>query len=279
MTKTNIFGRGFNLVRSCIFSPALYAQMSERGIGEAARYIVVVSFVLMFLTIAPVWMFILSLKPAMVDTAISYYPDGLEISLKDGELSTNQIEPYAIANPFPGESFENVIVFDTKDDTYTPDSVREAKTLVLAKRTFGIAQDPESLGKQEIFTYGTSTGSITLTKEKIAAVGEKVKPYVRPAAIFGGAFLFVLIVLIAGVCILGIQLVYAVFPAVFVYIYFKMSKQNESFKTAYVSALFASIPVMLIAAAALMFGGLPSYLFTALVVGIVVANRWNVART
>jgi hypothetical protein len=263
----------FRTIRSAFYDPAFYAGMRDRSWGEAAKYYAVIAFVIVFAFAAPVWTLLLNVRAETVDTLAGVYPNDLEVTLANGVLSTNQPQPYAIKNTYTTELPENLVVFSTENDEYTPTSLSDERTIVLLKRTFAVVQSNENgAGDQRIFPYSTSTATTTLTKADVTEVAETIKPYVRPVAIVGGAFLFVLVVLLGGAGMLLFQLLYALLPALLVYLYFKIRKRDETFRTAYTTALFASIPVTIIATFALFFGGLPSFMYTMLVLIIVVLN-------
>ncbi len=267
----------FKTIRSCVFDPEFYARMHDRSWSEGAKYYAVVAFIIVFILMAPVWAVLLNARPEIIDTATALYPDTLELTLAHGELHTNQPEPFAIPNTFTKSLPANLAVFDTRNDVFTPSALRDAHTLVLFKRTFAITENSDSAslpssGEQRIFSYGTTTGTTTLTKSDIVSFASKIKPYVRPVAIFGGAILFVLAVILGGFGMLVFHLLYIFFPALLVFAYFKLRKRNESYRTAYVSALFASIPVTILAAFFGLFIGLPLFTYTAILLIIVIVN-------
>lgn len=267
----------FQIIRSCVYDPVFYAGMSERSWTEAAKYYAVVAFIIVFALIAPVWALLLNARPELVDRAVAVYPDGLEITLAQGEMSINREEPFAIANTFTDTLPAHFVVFDTGNDDFTPSALRDADTIVLLKNTFAVTESTENStltqsGEQSIFSYGTSTGTTTLTKADIVSVAEKIKPYVRPVAIVGGAFVFVLAVLLGGVGMVVFHLVYALFPALFVYVYYRIRKRDESFKTAYTTALFASIPVTIVFMIFGLLVSVPAFTYTLVLLLIVIAN-------
>ncbi len=269
----------FQTIRSSVFDPAFYAGMAGRSWTEAAKYYAVVSFVIVFALIAPVWALLLNVNPAMVDTVTAVYPDPLEITVVDGKMSTNQEEPFVIPNTLSKELElpENIAVFDTKNDEFTPSALRDAHTLVLFKQTFAITQNTDNIskpnsGEQRIFSYGTTSGTSTLTKADITEIAEKIKPYVRPVAIVGGAFLFVLAVLLGGLGVLVFHCIYVLFPALLIFAYFKLRKRDDVYKTAYTTALFASIPVTILTVIIGLFGNLPPFTYTLLLLILVIVN-------
>ena len=266
----------FQTLRSSLYDPAFYAGMRNRTWSEAAKYYLVIAFVVIFAYVAPVWGLLLTVKPEIVDTIVAVYPDQLEVTVADGVMSINQPQPYAIPNTFTKQLPENLAVFETEDDIYSPTALKDAKTLMLFKRTFAVVEDsdtPDRYGEQQrMFNYGTTTGTSTLTKADLTGVAEKIKPYVRPVAVIGGAFLFVLAVLIGGAFMLGFHLLYTFVPALLVYVYFSFTKRDDTFATAYTTALFASLPVAIISAFAFIFGGLPTFAYTLLVLAVVLIN-------
>jgi hypothetical protein len=279
----------FQVIRSSFYDPAFYAGMRNRTWGEGAKYYAVIAFIIVFAYIVPVWTLLLQVKPEMVDTFTNMYPDNLEVTLGNGELHTNQPEPFVIPNTLSKdfELPENIAVFDTQNDDFSPHALADAKTLVLFKKTFvltanmekryGVAGDgagESSLGQgeQRVIPYATSTATSTLTKAMINDVAAKVKPYVRPVAIIGGAFAFVLTVLLGGLGMLVFHLIYVLFPALLVFVYFKLRKQDETYRTAYVTALFASIPVSILFALVGLFGTTPVFTYTLVLLIVIIVN-------
>ncbi len=276
--QDNRISRGLQILSSSLYDPSFYAAMRERSVWVGLQYVAVVGFLLMFIVVSPVWMLLLSLRESTVDSVVSRYPDELVVTLSSGVLAINQPEPYVIPNPIEGGAPRNLLVFNTKDDEYTPRTLAEAEALLVLKRTFALAQGETAESPPQAIPYGSTTPSFMLNKEKVVAAGEYIKPYVRPAAVIGGALFFVLAVLVGGVVFTAVHAVYLLIPALAVYVYFVMTRQSESLTTAYLSALYASLPIALISAVAALFGGFPAYAFTALVVAVVVANRWNTDR-
>lgn len=266
----------FQVLRSSVYDPAFYTGMQGRTWTEAAKYYAVLAFVIVFALLAPVWVFLLEVKPELIDKMVAVYPDELEVTLVNGEMSINQGEPYAIKNTFAKTLPANLVVFDTQNDDYTPTALTDAETIVLFKNTFAVTMGSESPlrggDEQRVFSYGTSSATSTFTKADITDVTEKIKPNIRAWAIFGGAFLFVLGVLLGGVGMLVFHLIYTLFPALLVFVYFKMRKRNDSFHTAYTTALFASIPVTILFAIAGLFAALPTFSYTLVVLILVLLN-------
>lgn len=269
--------RIFQIIRSSLFDPAFYAGMRGRSVGEAAKYYLVVAFVIVFLLVAPMWTLLLSVKPELVDTVTAFYPETLEVTMVNGVMTTNQVEPFAIVNTVTDELPGNFVVFDTGNDDFSPNSLQEADTMILLKRTFAVMQSTDDLsrtgtGEQRVFSYGTSSATSTLTKADINEVADKVKPYVRPVAIIGGAFLFVAIVLVGGVGMLLVQLVNALIPALLVHMYFKARGIQWGYRSAYVSTLFASIPITILWTILELFVTTPRFSFTLALLVVVMLN-------
>ncbi len=259
--------------------PQFYAGMRERAWSDAAKYYLVIAFVIIFAYAAPVWGLLLSVKPELVDTVVAVYPDDLEVTVANGTMSINQPLPYTIKNTWTKDLPENLAVFDTENDEYTPQSLEDAKTVVLFKRTFAAVQaDKSGSREQRVFDYGTTTGTSTLHKSDITGVAEKIKPYVRPVAIIGGAFVFVIAILFGGAAMLLFHLLYTFLVALLVFVYFKLSKREESYSTAYTTALFASLPIAIIAGIIGPFGGLPTFTYSLLVLIVVIVNTSRIPK-
>lgn len=274
----------FQVIRSAVFDPNFYAGLRERTWTEGAKYFAVVAFIIVFAYVVPVWAFVLQAKPELVDTVTAMYPDTLEVTVADGAMHINQPEPFVIPNTFTKELPENIVVFDTQNDDFSSDALAEAKTLVLFKKSFAVMQNTDGVSgrgmeEQRVFSYGTSSATSTLTKADILSVAEKVKPYVRPVAIVGGAFLFILAILLGGLGMLVFHLLYVFLPALLIFAYYKLRKQNDTYRTAYVTALFASIPVSMLSAVLGFFGGLPPFTYTLVLMIVVIVNLSRIKPT
>ncbi len=276
----------FQVIRSAVYDPAFYTGLRERTWTEGAKYYAVVSFVVVFAFVAPIWALLLTVSPQTIDTVAAVYPESLVITVANGVMSTNQEEPYFIPNTFYPELGKNLAVFDTKSDQFSNEEFTSYETVALFKQKFAVGANSANYrdgqmqrGDIRVYDYGTSTATSTLAKADVLAFAEKVKPYVRPVTIAGGAILFSLVVFFGGLGMLVFHLIYILIAAALVFVYFKMRSKDESYRSAYTVALFASIPVTILSAAFDLLGpGLPPLVYTLLLMILVIVNDSQVPK-
>lgn len=107
-------------IQDSIYNPAFYAKVPKQTFGTALKY-----FLLLMLLISlirtidtlPALIDVQRKAPEWVASVVNYFPEELEIKIKDGQTSTNANEPYFIPlNPDneATSSGQNLLVIDTK---------------------------------------------------------------------------------------------------------------------------------------------------------------------
>lgn len=203
MSKINTF---FSTLVKTFTSPAYYLDILKARFSFSLKYFLVFFFlyaivgtVITSLQIVPPVTKFLSVLPSRIE---SIYPQGLEIYLKDGLLSTNVPEPYSIPISVIEKAFsdqvlgtsttdqiENILVIDTKDNA---ENFRDYKTVVLlTQKSLVTLNDDNSL---KMYSF-TSDMNGTLTKAMVSDLISKVAPYLGYVAplMVGAIFLGLLI--------------------------------------------------------------------------------------
>ena len=181
----------FKTVKKSVWSPDFYAQQLENTSGAFAYYFklaLCLSFVVALgfvVTSGPKLMHEMNKLPAYVSAT---YPDGLEITLSDKGITTNEKEPYAVTLPSSGAEAENskepknFIVFDTKEP-FSVEAFPVYDTSVLVSKD-AIAAKSDSFRlipmSNIVCKQGGGENSIpcpfTLTKQKVEAFMVAVAP-------------------------------------------------------------------------------------------------------
>lgn len=178
--------------------------------------------------------------------ANSIYPSGLVVNIKDGNLSTNQKEPYFVdtLKMFDlGEDYDHVLTIDTKADE---SMIKDYKTFVLiTKNSFVSIKDKNSYQVSPIDESITMTIDEKSYKDLVA----QITPYLK--YVQGGFIalivlsIFVLPILGASFGLIG-QLIYLlIFTSIF-FIVVKFMKKKITFKKLFQLAIHAStLPILL----------------------------------
>jgi uncharacterized membrane protein len=183
----------------------------------------------------------------MVNTkVIGYYPEGLEITVKDGHATTNVIEPYSIRLPdelknsgsFAKENpnIENMLVIDTKND-FSMSAFENGKTLAMLTGTSIVYKDKNQIRIQPLGRMP----NIVITKSTISGLMAKVQPF------FSVILFLIPIVIFLLVCIMhAFFLLYCFFAALLVWGIAKIKKLPIGYKKSYQIAIHAGTIGMLL---------------------------------
>jgi hypothetical protein len=173
--------------------------------------------------------------------AISIYPDNLVVDIKNGQVASNQIEPYFITLPNSGDHF---ITIDTKAD---PRNYKNEKTAILITKDSVVVPDKNNTAYR-VYPIDPST-NFTINKSSYEKVVSQIIPYLKyaePALIVIALLLVFVWPVIAAAFSLIAQLVYlAIFSAIF-FIITKLMKKDLKFKKIYQFTIHAStLPILL----------------------------------
>jgi uncharacterized RDD family membrane protein YckC len=184
----------FRKIKDSIYSPAFYFSVHKRPLSSAVGYMLLLSLLLtIFASISPIYRFSTDGQAQInkfVNQVKNFYPQDLEIKIKDGKVSTNVKEPYVVPVPWKYHDknvkqtindFPNLIVIDTK----TPFSVDQFNQY---NAYIWIARDSVFIKNNgKIEANGLSkTPDTTINKTLVASIINKFLPYlifINPLAI------------------------------------------------------------------------------------------------
>lgn len=263
-------------IRSSWYDPHFYEEIGQQTIGKAIGlffFLGTVGMLVTFVGAAPnIVRFAYSDVPARV---AAVYPDDLEITVENGRVSVNKELPYYVPNTlFATDTIQYIAVFDLNNTL--PVSIKEVSTIALFKDAYVIL--PGQNDTQQITPYtelGTTTG--TLHKGMISSLVEKINPYFTYGVLGIALFAGVGMVFFGGLLWTTFHMVYVMVPASLVWLLQILQKSRPPFFSAYMQALYATIPVAILSFAAsfLLQVQLPWFGYTAIVLLIVVANTWQ----
>lgn len=259
-----------------IYNPDFYMkEVSKETFGEAflylLKYVAFLAGVLSLFLISALAIFFFGGKYSeMVSELTLLYPENLEITLSNGEVSTNVEEPYII--PFSediysaeGDDFENFIVIDTKSPV-TFESAQEYKTVALVgKNTFGIQNEN---GGFEIHTVPRDIQE-ALSRPWIDEKVQMISGIVR-----GWGFLIIALcipIFLFPSLVVGIM-IYLVFAALFVWVVARVKGLSYGYKRSYIASMhLITLPQALSMAMPWVFFSIPLFR-TILIVVLAVLN-------
>ena len=193
-------------VKSSIYDPAFYHSLLEKPFRFSLRYFFSLVVVLALVSAITVSISAVPAANSFFSTlgpkAISYYPEGLELTFKDGVASSNVEEPFVVALPEDiasshgsareHQDIKQLLVIDTKD-TFDLAAFKGFSTLVLLNRDTLTYQDNHGEVRIQPLKNVPNT---KITKSLVASLVSKVEPVLRtltialPFIIFFGMFLF-----------------------------------------------------------------------------------------
>lgn len=202
----------FQLIKSSIYDPLFYKSLLEKPFRFSLQYFF--SLVVVLSLISAV-IFSISAVPAansffstLGPKAVSYYPEGLEVTFKDGVASSNVEEPFSVALPEElasshefmrdHQDTKTLLVIDTKG-TFNLDAFKAYGTLVLLNRdTLAFRDDDGQVRIQPL----DKMPNTTITKSLVASFIGKAQPFLKaitivlPFLIFFGMFAFYALTLV-----------------------------------------------------------------------------------
>ncbi len=189
-------------IADSIYNPAFYRQIIERPFSYSLKYFLGLA---MTLTIVHAAIFSISALPPIRnflssagENIIGFYPEELEVTIQQGNASTNVAEPYFIKIPASwnenGDStIENLVVIDTKND-FSLDQFYQYRTAAwLTKDSLIFLKDSgiqiEPLTKIENLTI--NQGQIRTLITRATPYLKFVTPVIFLVALFAILFSFV----------------------------------------------------------------------------------------
>lgn len=163
-------------IRAAIYSRDYVSRFKGRSFGQMTWFLFrlcLAQGVLLILVAIPL------LYPAVRSLTSgsfvrNHYPAGLEVNIKDGQVSTNMQEPYFVAFPESASSSpKNLLAIDTSDKSPI-DALKEYDTLVLLTKDSLASKKPET-GEIRIFPL-TDVKDFHVSQESAQAFLDKIRP-------------------------------------------------------------------------------------------------------
>lgn len=276
-----------NNIKSSIYNPAYYNEVLNKPFSYSFRYFLsLAALVALIATIT----FSFSTLPKInkvigeIDAnVLKYYPDNLEITAKNGKISTNVEEPYFIKIPTELKSefqdsnnqstrtspdlskIENLFVIDTVSPL-TIDLFKSYKTFILISRDSFAYYDNQAVKIQSVEQEANGV----LTKTKVSAALTEIMPYIKVIAIV----LIPIVLIFSFIGFIIGNMIYLIFGAFVIWLAFQIMKRNLGYNKSYQIGFHAiTLGVILKATIFRFYPGLEfPFFFTILMIAIVWMN-------
>lgn len=268
-------------VKASIYSPELYREIPKQNFGSALKYFLLLILLSSIFSLVTSLDFFFNKFPNAASSFISnttnIYPKELEITIKDGQVTTNVEEPYFIPMP-KGEVYrntENLFVIDTKTP-YSVGQFEKFKTAAwLTKDSIFFVDSENQPVAESIKTQSLAGIDFKLDQEVIKNAFDKTAPWVK----FIGPLLFVFSFI--GLYLLNLwNLAYILFLALLIWLLSKVFGWGLQYSGSYkvgIYAITAGILMDLLITYTkpwLGFNGFP-FMFTLITLAVVTANLWK----
>lgn len=266
----------FQTIKSSIYSPIFYSGINKKSFKTAFGYFLLLILILTFINtlnlIKPVAIiFPAELQKGIVGVA-DCFPKNLEVNINNGQLATNQTEPYFISCTNLGlKPGENLVVIDTKTP-FSAEKFAEYKTPVWVTKS-SIISKKDSF---ETRSYSlTEVKNYKLNKQVADSYFQTIKPWFN----FVGPIL--LIISFVGIYIAYLlKLIYLLILAVLIWVLSKVFKHTLSYSQSYKTGLYAITLGLIIELGVNLTGrfthfyGFP-FMFTIISLGVVTVNLFT----
>lgn len=269
-------------IQKSIYNPEFYSGLLAKPFSHSLKYFVVFSLLTAlaataYLSISVLPKVNIFLK-SVGSTVLDYFPEELEIVIKDGVASTNVSEPYFLEMTFEfpenvetspdirSYGIENLLVIDTRFDEATLEEFKAYKALALLNRKTVMSYNENQVVIQSL----ADIPNFKLDKGVVSSLLAKIVPYFRFAGplfvifVFCGYFSFVF----------SCKMLYLLFAALLIWIVARVRKVDIGYKKAYQMGLHlftAGILYEIIFRLVLKTSGIP-FFFTGLTLALAIAN-------
>lgn len=161
--------------------PDYYTEVIKAGLSSSVKYLSLLVLTTTFFSLIIPLMASAWTLPEKISEIENAYPENLEVKLEKGQVSTNQSEPYYLVNNTDG-----VIVIDT---TGNLENLPDMKAGVLITRNKIITRDTNGI-EERSYNLSSFEKSITVNRELVSSLLQKLKPLVFPIILLGGILLY-----------------------------------------------------------------------------------------
>ncbi len=265
-------------IKNSVYNPKYYQELLSRPFSYSVKYFFKFALVFSVLFVLSFSVFIFpkvnrELKAFIVES-VNDYPDELEVSMKNGSVSTNVEEPYYIKVPSSWKggqqqsvnNFENLIVIDTKNE---PDlsNLEKYNAALLITEKYIIYK--EENGKNTIQSL-EGFPDVVINKENVSSFIEKYSPYLK--------FIYIPLVFaffVVSLFFLIFRLIYLFFAALLIWLVASIRGVKIDYWKAYQIGLhLMTLPLILISLTSIKF----PFAFTVVLLIAAAVNIKNISK-
>lgn len=214
MSKLSYF---FNSLIQSATSPTYYKDVLKARLLSSIKFFSFFLFITMLLSVIIPALLALPLMPKAMNELEKLYPQSLEVNINNGEVSTNQTEPYYLF-----EDKGSVAIIDT---TGALTDIPAGKTGVLITKNKIITRDTNGF-EEKSYNLSGFKDNLTINKSLISTLLEKLKPVIIIIAVI----FFILFFPVLFLILLFFTFVYALFITIFPLILSKVLNLGLNYK-------------------------------------------------
>jgi hypothetical protein len=203
----------FKQIWKSIYGPEFYAGLANQTTGASVKYffkflllLALLSTIILSFIAIPIIR--IALSDDSVNKVVQFYPAELNVKIKDGQFSTNMVEPYKIASIKPNEALStstdqisNLIVIDTKVEAVSFESFATYSTYALITKDSIVTIEDGNLQISPVARYFKS--EVNINQANISSWVGKIVPVLKtlvwflPLVIYLVMYLFGMIKLVS----------------------------------------------------------------------------------
>lgn len=241
----------FYILQNSLINPQYYQKIKEASFWSALRYLYVLSVIISFayslslaLTLVPLIPQTPQIQESLKTRGRRAYPDGLVISVKDGQLSTNVAQPYYYRWETPSGE-KALAVIDTNASVEDYQKYKDSADILITKTAIVY---PKSSNQTEIFFLKEFSQPVTLDKESYLKGIAQLEPYLnylQPLLATGIVVILVFGTLIGASFMLSEKLLNLLVFSLLVFLVIKIARQPMPYGQIYKIAMHAStLPIL-----------------------------------
>ena len=247
-------------------SSSFYKKIKDESAGNGIEFLLKISVLLGLLVGLVLVIVFFAFAPMLKSGALGFiektYPAGLEVTIKDGKLTTNTNQPVLIkipasTNAKDKESKENMVAILPNEKAEV--SVLKKYDTYIALTSEGLVADKGNGAEIRILSYGKTSQTFTKDSsiELVSSLLGKIKIFFAIAIVPIGIFI-VFFTIVA-------HLIWLFLVALIIWIIFKLKKLKISYAQSYKIGMYAIVPLVMLEMLAIPFK-FSGKLFTTIVI-------------
>jgi hypothetical protein len=266
----------FKKVGSSIYSPVFYRELLDKPLKSSIRYFFTLILLLSLVFTAVISVTLIpnlhSFFSSLGTKVVAYYPEELQVTIKDGVASTNVIEPYFLqipeelkdSNGVSEDSFrpENLLVIDTQHD-FNLTRFTDQSTFALLTEDSLIYKDEN--GKVTIQSL-KEIPDVVITKDAVSRWMTSLTPFLKVLPL-----LLPIVFFVVGFVVSTFKLIYFFVAALLVWLVASIKKVKITYKKAYQITIHAFTLPLLLDVVLKIFGGSSIFFLPTILLLVIVA--------